>query len=237
MTAGHLKDPDNPSPPCQATQHSRTYHLGVQGNHHCRPGAAMRSTGRVRSRTALRDSRNGEARQAQPHRRAGSQGASARQATCALQAGTARQASHTTTPGVAVSGEWTPVRGKGGKKTTTAPIMPVRRPCKSVCDYAPTASVPHARPAGITHRPPTALRQVNTRRPLIARSLIALPGRTSPGSGTRRDQAPTATPGRDRIKGSAFAGPTLIARTATGSQRAGRRRGPGYSIADRSNRD
>jgi hypothetical protein len=63
-----------------------------------------------------------------------------------------------------------------------ATIMPMRRPCKSVRDCAPTASVPDARPSEITHRPPTALRRANTRRPLIARrSLIALPGRTSPG--------------------------------------------------------
>jgi hypothetical protein len=83
-----------------------------------------------------------------------------------------------------------------------ATIMPMRRPGKSVRDCAPTASVPDARPAEITHRPPTAVRQVNTRRPLIARrSLIALPGRTSPGSGTSRGQAPTATRGAASHRG------------------------------------
>jgi hypothetical protein len=140
----------------------------------------------------------------------------------------------------------------------TAPIMPMRRPCKSVRDCAPTASVPHTRPAAITHRPPIVLRRANTRR-----RLIALPGDTSPGSGTSRDQAqaPTATPGAASHRGSAFAAPSPIARTATEARRAGSRHArvrerlvsrtpdchpgggiaPGLSlrraVADRSNRD
>lgn len=193
--AGQLKDPDDPSPTMPCNARPRTYHLGVQGNHrHHRalqcaqrgefvPGRHPGTAG-----TGKRDRRSA-ASAARSARRISPPG------NGASQAGPARRASHTTTPGVAVSWEWTPVRGKGGERTMAATIMPMRRPCKSVRDCAPTASVPDARPSEITHRPPTALRRANTRRPLIARrSLIALPGRTSPGSGTSRGQAPTATP-------------------------------------------
>jgi hypothetical protein len=153
------REPSSPSGRCNALNGASSFQDGT-------PGTA--GTGKRDRRSAASAARS--ARRISPP----GNGAS--------QAGPARQASHTTTPGVAVSWEWTPVRGKGGERTMAATIMPMRRPCKSVRDCAPTASVPDARPSEITRRPPTALRRANTRRPLIARrSLIALPGRTSPG--------------------------------------------------------